>query len=91
MGIGGVLLMPLRGVLLWVVIPLALMTWPFAAITSKLRRGRWVSARRCVRFGDDLLTATLGNTIVRPFLGPCPWPWQPGGEGLGGPVLLGLW
>ena len=91
LSIGGLLLLPLRGLLLWIVIPVALLAWPFSAITSKIICGSWLSPRRCVRFGDDLLTASLGNTLLRPLLGPTPWPWQAEGRGVGGSALLGLW
>jgi hypothetical protein len=91
MNVGGLLLLPIRGLLLWLVVPLSLVAWPLAAATSKITKGSWLSPRQCVRFGDDLLTAALGNTLLRPFLGPSPWPWQPGGQGIGGSVLLGLW
>lgn len=90
MGVGALLLLPIRGLLLWLVVPLALAAWPLIAVTSKITKGSWVSPRRCVRFGNDLLTATLGNTLLRPFLGPSPWPWQPGGQGIGGSVLSGV-
>ena len=91
MSIGGLLLLPIRGFLLWIVVPAALVAWPLVAIISKIVRGSWLSPRQCVRFGDDLLTASLGNTLLRPLLGPTPWPWQPGGQGVGGSALLGLW
>ena len=91
MSIGELLLLPLRGLLLWIVIPVALVAWPLAAITSKVTGGSWLSPRRCVRFGDDLLTASLGNTLLRPLLGPTPWPWQSEGRGVGDSALLGLW
>lgn len=89
--VGGFLLVGLRGFLLWLFLPAALIVWPLAAIVALITRRVWVSPRTCLRFADDLLTSGLSNTVLRPLLGPAPWPWRPGGRGTGGHALLGMW
>ena len=88
---GAMLLVVLRGFLLWLFLPAALIVWPFVALVAVIRRRPLVGPRTCLRFADDLLASGLSNTVLRPLLGPAPWPWQPGGRGTGGHALLGMW
>ena len=69
--IAGLLLLTLRGVLLWAVVPLAICSWPFAYLGLR---------RSGVRFGQFLgwvdlnLAASLSQIILRPvFRDPLPW------------------
>ncbi|HEY2640706.1 MAG TPA: hypothetical protein VGI66_12590 [Streptosporangiaceae bacterium] len=69
--IAGLLLLLVRGVLLWAVIPVAMCLWPFAY--PGLRK-------HGVRFGEFLgwvdlnLMASLSQIVLRPlFRDPLPW------------------
>ena len=69
----GIVLLFIRGVLLWVVIPVAACAWVLGA--------RWLSPRG-VRFGHFLgwvdlnLVAFLARIVLRPFF-RAPPPWVP--------------
>ncbi len=73
--IGGLLLLLLRGILLWLTVPLAICAWPFAYVTL---------SRSGVKFGQFLgwvdlnLMAFLSRIVLRLlFRDPLPWvPWR---------------
>lgn len=69
---GGLVLLAVRGLLLWVVVPLGVVAWPLVVL----------SRRRAVRLGQFLgwldlnLTSAIQRTIARPFF-EAPLPWTP--------------
>jgi hypothetical protein len=75
---GSVTLLVFRGILLWVVVPLALLGWPICLLVQLLRRRRPPSPRFCVRWADSALVAVLGNTILRWAFDPVAWPGTDG-------------
>jgi hypothetical protein len=69
--VGGLMLLFLRGILLWIVIPLAILAW-LPAGYSLHRRG--VSLGQFLGWVDLNLVACLERTILRPlFRAPLPW------------------
>lgn len=73
--LGSVALLIFRGILLWVVVPLALLAWPVCVIVQGVRSGRRPpSPQACVRWADSALVAVLGNTILCWAFDPVAWP-----------------
>lgn len=69
--VGGLMLLFLRDILLWIVIPLAILAW-LPAGYSLHRRG--VSLGQFLGWVDLNLVACLERTILRPlFRAPLPW------------------
>jgi hypothetical protein len=70
---GGLILLAVRGLLLWVAVPLGVVAWPLVVV---------LSCRRGVRLGQFLgwldlnLTSAIQRTICRPFF-EAPMPWTP--------------
>lgn len=65
-----------RGVLLWIVVPLAFVCWLLAAIPLR-RRG--VTLGKFLGWVDLNLVAFLGRTILRPIV-RTPLDWVPASE-----------
>lgn len=74
---GSVVLLLLRGLMLWILVPLALIAWPACVGVQLLRRRSVPSPVRCVRWCDSALVALLGNTVLRWAFDPVPWPGTP--------------
>lgn len=72
--LGGASLLLLRGVMLWILVPLALLTWPVCLAVQLVRRKSVPSPVRYVRWWDSALVAVLGNTILRWAFDPVAWP-----------------
>ena len=69
--LAGLLLLLLRGVLLWAVVPLAMCMWPFA-YPSLQRSG--VGLGQFLGWVDLNLMACLSQIVLRPlFREPVPW------------------
>lgn len=69
--VAGLLLLLLRGILLWVVVPLSVCVWPFVYIP--LRRSR-VRLGQFLGWVDLNLMAALSQIVLRPlFRDPVPW------------------
>lgn len=80
-----VLLLLIRGVLLWVVIPLALLAWPICVGARVLQWRRPPTPRACTKWADAALVAVLANTVLRWGFDPVPWPGSRNFDaGLGG-------
>ena len=90
--VGSVTLLITRGVLLWLVVPLALLAWPICVIVQAVRSGRRPpSPQACVRWADSALVAVLGNTILRWAFDPVAWPGtKEFSSGLGGRPFVDL-
>jgi hypothetical protein len=63
--VGGVAILLVRGVLLWIVVPLAFVCWLLLAIPLR-RRG--VTLGKLLGWVDLNLVAFLGRTILRPLV-----------------------
>ena len=74
--IGGLAVLLVRGVLLWVVVPVAALAWPIVAL--RLRR-RGVTFGRYLGWVDLNLIACLQRTILRPLVRE-PADWVPARE-----------
>jgi hypothetical protein len=72
--VGGLALLFIRGVLLWVVVPLSTIVWVFGALGFR-RRG--VTLAHFLGWVDLNLIACLQRTVLRPFF-RSPVPWVPG-------------
>jgi hypothetical protein len=69
--IAGLLLLLVRGVLLWVVIPIAICAWPF--VYPRLRK-KGVGFGQFLGWVDLNLMASLSQTVLRPlFRAPVEW------------------
>jgi hypothetical protein len=67
----GLLLLFLRGILLWAIVPLAMCMWPFTY--PSLRRSG-VGIGQFLGWVDLNLMASLSQIVLRPlFRGPVPW------------------
>jgi hypothetical protein len=71
--IGGLVLLTVRGLLLWVLVPLGVLVWPFVVVLSRKRR---VRLGQFLGWLDLNLTSALQRTVVRPFF-DAPIPWTP--------------
>lgn len=80
MVLAGLGLYLLRAVLLWIVVPLAIVTWllllPIQIFVTRPIMGlpRWI------RWADGALIAVLVNLLFRWEFGAVPWPGQSGFE-----------
>jgi len=74
--VGSLAVLLVRGVLLWVVVPLAAIAWPFVAL--RLRR-RGATFGRYLGWVDLNLIAGLQRTILRPLV-RAPSNWVPARE-----------
>jgi hypothetical protein len=70
---GGLVLLTVRGLLLWVVVPLGVVAWPVVVVPS---RNRGVRLGEFLGWLDLNLTSAIQRTIARPFFG-APMPWTP--------------
>lgn len=69
--IAGLLLLLMRGILLWAVVPLAICVWPFAY--PGLRR-KGIGLGQYLGWVDVNLMASLSQVVLRPlFRSPVPW------------------
>lgn len=69
--VAGLLLLLVRGVLLWAVVPLAMCIWPFAYLRL---RGAGVGLGQFLGWVDLNLMACLSQLVLRPlFREPVPW------------------
>lgn len=73
--VAGLLLLLLRGVLLWLVVPVATCTWPVTFVW--FRRPR-ITLGQFLGWSDLNLMALLSRVVLRPFFrAPLPWiPWH---------------
>jgi hypothetical protein len=74
--IGGLAVLLIRGVLLWVVVPAATLVWPIVALRFR-RRG--VTFGRYLGWVDLNLIACLQRTMLRPLV-RAPSDWVPAGQ-----------
>ena len=69
--VGGLVLLTVRGLLLWVVVPLGVLAWPLVVVPSRkrgLRLGRFLG------WLDLNLTSAIQRTLARPFFeAPIAW------------------
>jgi hypothetical protein len=71
--VGTLVLITVRGLLLWLLVPLALVLWPFLAIPLR-RRG--VDIGRFLGWLDLNLISAIQRTVAQPFY-EAPIPWIP--------------
>jgi hypothetical protein len=71
--VAGLLLLLVRAVLLWIVVPVTLIAW---LLMWPYLRARRVGAGQLLGWADLNLVATIEHTILRP-LQPSPYPWIP--------------
>lgn len=82
LGVVGVsLLMLLRGVLLWIVLPASFVAWvlsvaPLLLVRLLGGRPRRMSLAHFLRWGRQLLDAVLSRTVARGRVEIVPWPWR---------------
>jgi hypothetical protein len=69
----GLLLLTVRGLLLWLVVPALAIVW---LLTWPLWRRRGVTLGQLLGWADLNLVSALGHTLLRP-LTPTPLPWTP--------------
>jgi hypothetical protein len=72
-------LLLVRGVLLWVVVPLGVLAWPVVALSFR-RRGLCLG--EFLGWLDLNLTSAIQRSVVRPFF-DAPIPWTPFSEAAG--------
>ncbi len=79
-----VLLLPLRGILLWVVIPVAIVVFPILVVIQEVRRRQYPSLRKHLSWADTVLVVTLMRTVLRPLAPSVPSypPWATADEDL---------
>jgi hypothetical protein len=69
--VGALILLTVRGVLLWVIVPFGVLAWPLVVVASRkrgLRLGQFLG------WLDLNLTSAIQRTVARPFFdGPIPW------------------
>jgi len=71
--VGALVLLTVRGLLLWVVVPLGVVAWPLVVVTS---RKRGVRLGQFLGWLDLNLTSAIQRTVTRPFF-QAPIPWTP--------------
>lgn len=82
LGVVGVsLLMLLRGLLLWIVLPASLLAWalsiaPLLLVRLLGGRPRRMSPAHFLRWGRQFLDAALSRTVARGRVAVVPWPWR---------------
>jgi hypothetical protein len=70
------LLLAIRGVLLWLLVPLALLWW---VVAWPVLRRRSVRLAQLLGWADLNLVAAIERSILRPLIGS-PLPWVPASE-----------
>jgi len=60
-------LLLVRGLFLWLVVPLAFLLWLVLTPVRALRRRSFVSPGKVIGWADLNLTAALGQVLIRPF------------------------
>jgi hypothetical protein len=71
--VGGLILLIVRGLLLWMVVPLGVLAWPLVVVPS---RKRGVRLGQFLGWLDLNVTSAIQRTIARPFF-EAPIAWTP--------------
>jgi len=69
-------LLAVRGLLLWLVVPLALLLWLLLTPIRALRHRSFASPSKVIGWADLNLIAVVGQILIRPFgrpIGLTPW------------------
>ena len=72
--IAGLALLILRGILLWIVIPLGFLAW---VILTPWLHARRVTLGQFLGWDDNNLVAALERSVLRPLFRQPPQPWIP--------------